>query len=154
MFLLLLPAVLVFSKVEPKEEICFHLSTAVVHQKREEIEAHNKLHDHLSPSHVKIKLIEETFKRCMNEIKPQEVKMLMEDKNSIMSYSSYYAASIGDLDCQEALEVDSEFFETRGRISEEVFREMELERISAEEEAEDESLRKDGRKRVRSASEL
>lgn len=151
---------MVSSKVDPKEEVCLHMSTGVVHQKREEIEAHNKLHEHLSPSHVKMKLIQETFKRCMKEIKPQEVKMLNEDKSSILAYSIYYAASIGDLDCQEALVLDPDFLEIRGKISEEVFKQYEEEAAKAnasEDQDEDDSendVRRDGRKRVRTASDL
>ena len=121
-------------KVDPKEEICFLMSTTVVHKKRQEIEDHNVLHPHLSPSHVKMKMIEETFKRCMKEIKPQEVKLLMEDKNSIMSYSSYYAASVGDLDCQEALSLGEDFFATRSRISDAVYAKLEEDKLKDENE--------------------
>jgi hypothetical protein len=137
MFIFLFPALLssvISEKVDPKEEICFLMSTTVVHKKREEIDDHNKLHPHLSPSHLKMKVIEETFKRCMKEIKPQEVKLLMEDKNSIMSYSSYYAASIGDLDCQEALTLGPDFFETRSKISDSVFGKIDEDRLKGENE--------------------
>lgn len=137
MLSLIIPALflsVLSEKVDPKEEVCFLMSTTVVHKKRQEIEDHNALHPHLSPSHVKMKMIEETFKRCMKEIKPQEVKLLMEDKNSIMSYSSYYAASVGDLDCQEALTLGDDFFTTRSRISDAVFAKLEQDKLKDENE--------------------